>query len=253
MSSPNASDFKLCIVIPCYNHGREITTYLPDVAKHGFSIIVVDDGSEEEEAEQIRSICRTTGATYVRCEQNKGKWQAVKVGTEHAIKAGFTHMLQCDADGQHDASAIPAFVEEAKNAPHAVICGIPIYGEDIPTARLKGRCISNFFAKLETAGACTIDTMCGFRLYPLNTLSKALLNKRIMNGMPGDIETLVHLFWFGCTIIAKGVRVCYPIGGRSNFRMFRDNLLISWAHTKLCTAALLCPWRLFKTRKVVQA
>ena len=242
--------FKPCIVIPCYNHGREISGYLPTVAAHGFPIIVVDDGSEEEEARQIAAICRETNATYLRCARNKGKWQAVKVGTQYAKESGYTHLLQCDADGQHDAAAIPEFVKTAKQHPQAIICGTPIYGDDIPTARLKGRCVSNFFAKLETAGACTIDTMCGFRLYPIEALSKTLEDKSITNGMPGDIETLVHLFWYGYDIIAKGVRVTYPVGARSNFHMLRDNLRISWAHTKLCTTALLCPWRLFKARKV---
>lgn len=250
MSNPPKPDFKLCIIIPCYNHGREISGYLPIVAAHGIPIIVIDDGSAEEEAQQIEAACRATGATYLRCDRNKGKWQAVKVGTTYAKEAGFTHMLQCDADGQHDASVIPAFAQTAKEHPQAIICGTPIYGDDIPKARLKGRCISNFFATLETAGACTIDTMCGFRLYPIAALAKTLAAKSITNGMPGDIETLVHLFWCGYNIIAKGVRVIYPEGARSNFHMLRDNLRISWAHTKLCTAALLCPWRLFKTRKV---
>lgn len=253
MSTAKSQDFKLCIIIPCYNHGRELAGYLPTVSQYGFPVIVVDDGSAAEEAQQIAEVCKATEATYLRCECNKGKWQAVKVGTVYAQKAGYSHMLQCDADGQHDSTSIPAFAEAAKAAPHAVICGIPVYGDDVPKARLKGRCISNFFAWLETAGACNIDTMCGFRLYPIHILARALSKKRIMNGMPGDIETLVHLFWYGCTIITKEIRVCYPEGGRSNFRMVRDNMLISWAHTKLCTAALLCPWRLFKCRKVVKA
>lgn len=250
MNMPAAvSEFRLCIIIPCYNHGRELAAFLPAVAAHGLPIIIADDGSRQEEAAIAEEAAAACGAAFLRGKENQGKWGAIRRAIAYAIAQGYTHALQCDADGQHDATVIPQFCHLAQQNPEALICGSPLYGEDIPKARLKGRGISNFFTRLETAWACKLDTMCGFRLYPLQHLTDILCNKNIMPGMPGDIEILVHFYWRGCRVIPQPVRVCYPEGGRSNFRMLRDNVLISWAHTKLCTAALLHPWRLWRAHR----
>ena len=109
--------------------------------------------------------------------------------------------------------------------------------------------ITNFFVWLETAGACRVDAMCGFRLYPLERVLRILKRNGISLGMAGDIELLVRCYWDGMHVSTLDINVSYPEGGRSNFRMLRDNVLISLAHTRLCTAALLHPWRLVKAHR----
>lgn len=241
--------FHPCIVIPCYNHATELAGYLPAVAAHGLPIIVVDDGSAPAEAELIRTVTKASAIRLIRLEKNGGKWHAMLAGMKAAREAGFTHVLQCDADGQHDAAAIPGFISASQESPHSLILGQPHYGADVPAARLYGRRITNFFVWLETAGACRCDAMCGFRLYPLQETLRLLERYGISPGMAGDIELLVRCYWSGMKVIPREIKVCYPEGGRSNFRMLRDNLIISRAHTKLCTAALLHPWRLVKAHK----
>ena len=38
---------------------------------------------------------------------------------------GYTHVLQIDADGQLDFSAVPNLIRLAQKFPHALICGTP--------------------------------------------------------------------------------------------------------------------------------
>lgn len=241
--------FNPCLVIPCYNHGRELIHYLPRLVRTQIPAIVVDDGSCAEEAELIRDACSRCGVQLERLPDNKGKWEAVAAGMRLAAQAGYTHVLQCDADGQHNPDCIADFITTGQNAPEHMVVGQPRYGADVPRARLHGRKITNFFTWLETAGACRCDAMCGFRLYPLERSLRILKRHRISPGMPGDIEMLVRCYWDGMPITSREVDVCYPEGGRSNFRMLRDNALISWAHTKLCISALLHPWRLVRAHK----
>lgn len=243
------TDFRPCIVVPCYNHGRELAGYLPGLRASGIPVIVVNDGSNAEETVIIRDAVLANCCELVDLPTNGGKWAAVREGMNTALKKGYTHALQCDADGQHDAAAIPDFITAAQGAPGHMILGEPLYGDDAPSARRKGRCVTNFFVWLETAGACKHDAMCGFRVYPLDRTLRILNNCRISPGMAGDIEILVRLYWDGMPVQARSVKVCYPEGGRSNFRMLRDNVLISWAHTQLCTGALLHPWRLVKAHR----
>jgi hypothetical protein len=58
--------------------------------------------------------------------------------------------------------------------------------------------------------------------------------------MDFDTEVLVRLFWRGVRIVNRPTRVIYPADGISHFRMWRDNLSISWMHTRLVFGML---WR----------
>jgi len=62
-----------------------------------------------------------------------------------------------------------------------------------------------------------------------------LLNKR----MGFDIEMIVKLSWAGVKMLFFPVKVHYPKDGVSNFRMFRDNVVISMTHTMLCIGMVL--------------
>src|SRR5690606_17949432 len=80
---------------------------------------------------------------------------------------GFSHALQIDADGQHDAADIPALLALAKANPEALVSGWPQYGDDMPRSRRYGRWITHFWVWIETLSLAIKDSMCGFRVYPL--------------------------------------------------------------------------------------
>ena len=48
-----------------------------------------------------------------------------KTGLREALKSGFSHALQIDADGQHNHEDIPRFVKQAEALPEHLIAGIP--------------------------------------------------------------------------------------------------------------------------------
>jgi predicted LPLAT superfamily acyltransferase len=57
--------------------------------------------------------------------------------------------------------------------------------------------------------------------------------------MDFDPEIMVRLFWRGTPVIHVPVRVVYPPGNTSHFRLLRDNWLISWMHTRLVLTMIL--------------
>ena len=69
---------------------------------------------------------------------------------KYAEQHGYTHVLQVDADGQHNLADTPKLLEAAAEHPEAVICGWPQYGSDAPKARLYGRKITDFWNILHT-------------------------------------------------------------------------------------------------------
>lgn len=232
--------FKPAILIPVYNHGKACIKVVDSLAEYcrttGTKIILVDDGNAQETKlclEQIKA--EYPGfVNLVVLKKNSGKGGAVKAGIEYAHDCGFTHALQLDADGQHDTSRCAFFFEKAKNSPEKMFCGYPEYDESAPGHRKNGRKFANTWCAVVTWQRGIVDSMCGFRLYPVDFVYSFLKKRRFDMRMGFDIDILVRLIWAGIDYEFYSVKVTYPSDGISNFRMVRDNVRISWVFTKLC-------------------
>jgi predicted LPLAT superfamily acyltransferase len=225
---------RICFVIPDHNHAAHIGGVIDALSAHAAPIYLVDDGSDDPTARVLADLAaRQPLVRLHRLENNQGKGGAVMHGMRLAHADGFTHALQIDADGQHDLADVPRFLAACQEAPDAVICGVPIYDASVPRSRLYGRRITDFWVRIETLSGRIEDAMCGFRVYPLAPCIALFDRRRIGPRMEFDIEILVRLAWQGVGIRNLRTRVIYPPAGSSNFRMLRDNLRISWLHTRL--------------------
>lgn len=230
-----------CAVIPVYNHGEAVTAVVEGVLAHGLPCILVDDGSEAGCAAVLDDLSRRDGVSLVRLAQNEGKGGAMIAGFRTASRLGYTHALQIDADGQHDTDDIPGFLELAAAHPDAVICGCPIYDDSVPKARLYGRYITHVWVWINTLSLDIRDSMCGFRVYPLDSTAALIDAEHIGRRMDFDTEILVRLYWRGVGIVNSLTHVTYPSDGVSHFRALADNVLISRMHARLFFGML---WRL---------
>ena len=228
---------RACALIPTYNNPETIAGVVERVQQCLPDVVVVDDGSAESGRRAVQALAATPGVCVVRRESNGGKGAAVKDGFHRARALGFTHALQIDADGQHDAGDIPRFLEAARARPEALILGEPIFDASAPRARLIGRRISQAFVNLETFGRRVIhDPLFGFRVYPLE---QAIAAAPASNAMDFDPEIAVRMVWSKVPVVNLPTRVRYPeAGGVSHFRLVRDNALISWMHTRLVFGAI---------------
>jgi hypothetical protein len=145
----------------------------------------------------------------------------------------FTHALQIDADGQHDTDDIEHFMKQARIAPRALIAGYPAYDKSVPKARYYGRYASHVWVWINTLSTTIIDSMCGFRVYPLMESCALLARCHTGNRMDFDGEFIVRWHWAGHPLVQVQTRVTYPPGGISHFRLLHDNALISWMHARL--------------------
>jgi len=224
---------KPCAVIPVYNHGATVGAVAASLREQGLEVLLVDDGSGVATAAALDALATQPGMRLVRLPQNQGKGGAVIAGLRAALAAGFTHALQIDADGQHDARDATRFIEAAQRAPSAFICGCPVYDETVPKGRLYGRYATHVWVWINTLSLAIRDSMCGFRVYPLAPTVALLDRVRIGRRMDFDVEVAVRLAWQGLPVVNLPTRVHYPPGGISHFRVVHDNLLISWMHTRL--------------------
>ena len=57
--------------------------------------------------------------------------------------------------------------------------------------------------------------------------------------MDFDPEIAVKLVWRGLDVVTISTEVIYPEDGVSHFRMVKDNIKISWMHTRLIIGMLV--------------
>lgn len=224
--------FRPCVVIPCYNHGMMMASVLARLAPFTLPVLIVDDGSDAATARQLDALVGP-GVQLHRLTTNQGKGVAVLAGLTEMARQGFTHAVQVDADGQHQIEDCPRLLEAARAAPEALISGQPQYDDSVPRARLYGRYITHFWVWVETLSFSLKDSMCGFRVYPLAPTLALAQRRAIGQRMDFDTEIMVRLYWAGTPSHFVATRVTYPQDGLSHFDALRDNLRISWMHTRL--------------------
>ncbi len=226
---------KCCALIPSYNHYRELPRLMAALVGQGLSVLVVDDGSEEPAHGALAALAAENPDTVrlLHFERNRGKGAAVLAGMADAAEAGYTHVLQIDADGQHDPRKAGALLAAARRHPDALISATPVYDETVPPVRYYGRWITHLLVWLETCSRELADSMCGFRVYPLAPTLALARRRRIGARMDFDTDVMVHLYLAGTPVRFLPVPVRYAPDGLSNYRMLRDNLRMTRLHLAL--------------------
>jgi hypothetical protein len=229
------------VLIPSFNTGVLLAATVTDALACWAPVWVVVDGSTDDSAAAIDAIARTEpGLRVLRLARNQGKGAAVRHGLAAAQAEGFTHALVMDADGQHPAAAIEAFMAASAASPQALVMGQPLFGTDAPWIRVVSRRLSNGCAVVMT-GRRVGDTLFGFRVYPIAALLSVMQASSGMRRFDFDPEAVIRLAWQGIRLIHLPTPVRYPSrveGGVSHFDYVRDNLLLIRMYLRLGLAAI---------------
>jgi len=95
------------VVIPCYNEDATLDKVLAEVARFGYSIVVVDDGSKVA----ATSLVTTPAVQVLRHCVNLGQGAALQTGIDFALLHGARFVVTFDSDGQHRAEEIGLLVD----------------------------------------------------------------------------------------------------------------------------------------------
>ena len=233
------------VLIPSYNSGAKVYETVAQARAHWNPVWVVVDGSTDGTATVLQDMAaHDDGLRVWVLPQNQGKGAAVLYGLDQAAQQGFTHALCMDSDGQHPANLIVSFMQCSAATPEAMVLGVPVFDASAPALRVWGRKVSNGWANLETLWAGIGDSLYGFRVYPIEPLRRVMRGQRWMRRFDFDPEAAVRLCWAGVPPINLPAPVKYlqaHEGGVSHFNYRRDNLLLTWMHTRLMLGFL---WRL---------
>ncbi len=171
---------KVVVVIPAYRAEQTVAAVIRDVRAQGLPVIVVDDGSSDGTADAAEH----AGAAVIRRRVNGGKGAALREGLASACRQGYDWIVTMDADGQHLASEVPAFLREAEGGQADLVLGNRM---NRPRGMPLDRRVTNWFmsALLSRAtGEELPDTQCGFR-----AVSRRLLESVRLCGDRFEIES----------------------------------------------------------------
>lgn len=231
------------VLIPSYNPGSKVYETVRAARHQWMPVWVVVDGSTDGTVEGLRRMAASDpGLRVIVLPHNGGKGAAVLHGIELAAAQGFTHVLTMDSDGQHPADLIPDFMAASTARPDAMVLGMPVFDASAPALRVRGRKVSNWWANLETLWMGIGDSLYGFRVYPIAPLISVMRGQRWMRRFDFDPEAVVRMGWLGVQPVNLPAPVKYfraDEGGVSHFNYTRDNLLLTWMHTRLFLGFLI--------------
>lgn len=213
---------RVCAILPAFNEERRVGEVVREVRALGVDVAVVDDGSTDGTA----AAAREAGAVVLEHIRNRGKGMALFTGFEWAREEGYELALTMDADGQHAASDIPAFLAAWRRTRAGVIVGDRT-GEaaKMPwSRRMTNRRMSKTLSKLMRQWVP--DTQCGFRLYHRSAFppeAPARGDRRFA----AESAELLRLAMAGVRIGSVPVQTIYA-GERSKIRPVRDALRYWW-------------------------
>jgi glycosyltransferase involved in cell wall biosynthesis len=211
---------EIAIIIPAYNASRSLRGVIKGVKGYGLAIVVIDDGSTDTTAE----IARDAGVQVLRHRFNRGKGVALRTGFRFLLHQGHGAIITIDADGQHDPSFIPHFIQAYKEGKGDIIIGSRAgeFGAMSWLRRFWNQLGVKAVSKL--TGTPLTDTQSGYRLIRAEVLRGLPL---CATGYEGELELLMKACKRGHSVVDIPVATRY-VDGRpsSHFRPVRDTWLV---------------------------
>jgi dolichol-phosphate mannosyltransferase len=165
---------RVTVVIPTYNERENLTDITSAVAKLGYQVLIVDDGSPDgtgEIAERIAEENPQVGVLH-RAEK-QGLGPAYAEGFDRSLQAGAEIIVEMDADFSHDPNDLPRLVAAVTSGADLAIGSRYVKGGSTPDWPLARRLISrggNLYARL-LLGIPVRDATAGFRAFRAEALS----------------------------------------------------------------------------------
>ncbi|HEY7470351.1 MAG TPA: polyprenol monophosphomannose synthase [Acidimicrobiia bacterium] len=182
---------RVTVVIPTYNERENLPQIAPAVTRHGYRLLIVDDGSPDG-----------TGAVADRLAADDSRisvlHRGVKEGLGPAYAAGFDHVLaegaeivvEMDADFSHDPEDLPRLVAAIEEGADLAIGSRYVPGGATPDWPMGRRIISkggNLYARL-MLGFDVHDATAGFRAFRAEALRALPYRQARASGYAFQVE-----------------------------------------------------------------
>jgi glycosyltransferase involved in cell wall biosynthesis len=211
---------RIWVVVAAYNEATVIARAVGDLPRHGYNVVVVDDGSADGTADAAAA----AGVSVVKHPINLGQGAALQTGIEFALAEGADFIVTFDADGQHRASDIPILIEALTESGADFALGSRFRGQAValPSTRRLVLKAATWFTRL-TTGLAVTDTHNGFRAMTRLGASRIKLRQ---NRMAHASEVLDQIARSGLKFVEAPVTIEYSAYSLAKGQKLTDSLMI---------------------------
>lgn len=196
-----ASDHgRVLALIPANNECRQIAEVVKGARQH-LPVLVVDDGSTDDTA----ALAAAAGAEVYRQYPRQGKGAALLAGFNWAVSHGYDAVVTLDADGQHDPSEIPAFLQEYRAGHTDLIIGKRNFRQMPPARRMGNYLGARIFSW--ALGQAVPDNQSGYRLISRRLIEA--MSHPAERGFEFEVEMIVQCVTNGYSLGWVPIRTIY--------------------------------------------
>ena len=242
-SHNNESLLKACLVLPTYNEAENIESIIKaifamqsNIDTHQLYVIVVDDNSPDGTQEIVKKQMQQHPYLRLVTGNKVGLGDAYKRGISFAISTFNPDLLlQMDADGQHDPTLIPKFINLANDGFSLVIGSRYVPGGSTPDFSYWRKFLSivgNFLIRHLGKASNVQDCTSGFRCIKANLLPKCNLDGLSARGYSFQSLLVCELIRNGAKPIEVPIIFKDRVKGKSKLTL-RDQIEFLVSITKI--------------------
>jgi glycosyltransferase involved in cell wall biosynthesis len=207
------------IAIPAYQEAATIRGLAELALEQTANVILVDDGSTDGTAEQLRGL----PVTLLVHPHNRGKEASLRTAFAHALSRNAECVITMDGDGQHDPADAAMLLAAWRRDPARIVIGSRLHDRSqFPVARWRANRFACFWISW-AAGHPIADSQSGFRAYPAAVMRLALGRGVRGSRFTFESEVLIEAARHGHRTIAVAIPGHYPVNARrSHFRPVWD-------------------------------
>lgn len=207
------------LAIPAYQEARTIRALAQAALEQSPNVMVVDDGSTDGTADQVRDL----PVTLLVHPHNRGKAASLRTAFAHALSRQAACVISLDGDGQHDPADAPLLLAAWRRNPSCIVIGSRLHDKSqFPIARWRANRFACFWISW-AAGHPIADSQSGFRAYA-GEVMRIALGPRVRGGrFTFESEVLIEAARQGHRTLAVAIPGRYPVNARaSHFRPVWD-------------------------------
>lgn len=196
---------KTIVITPTYSEKNSLFFVINSVLRHeGFDILVIDDASPDGTAQIVKDVMSRNNRVFLIERHGKlGLGTAYIAGFKWGLENNYDYFIEMDADGSHNAAALPWFIKEMEKGYDLVIGSryiggkISVVGWDFHRLMLSK--FGNFYAS-KLLRLPYSDLTSGFRCYNRNALESINLDAITSNGYAFQIEMVYWIRKLGLRV-----------------------------------------------------
>lgn len=166
------------VILPAYNEETRIQPVIEEIARRGYKMVIVNDGSSDNTLKVImESQKKYPKSIYIYSHIiNRGVGVAMQTGFDAVVRYNPKYVVNMDSDGQHSVDDLENVLKPLITGEAQAVIGVrPL--EDMPLSRNFANAVMNLLTKIFYKVDVS-DSQTGFRAITNEALKKININAR---------------------------------------------------------------------------